>query len=691
MSAPLVWYENGKPVLASTQQTSLSANTEPLPELHPERSRRIVEGSDPTPKVVSVIIPFSKPDTIGNTLRSIVAQDYPSEQMEIIVVGKGSTALAADWPQIIALDVGPIFRPGRARNLGASKARGKNLLFLDDDCEAQPDWIKENLAELEQPKVGAVSGKIIGKSRAYFARCVDFTNFSLCQVSQRQVRPLCSASFGIRREVLNQVGGFNESLKVHEDIDLCHRLERAGYQTVYQPKIVVQHDHRRTTLKSLITYLYTNGREVGLETEVRYRDLSKFYRFITAFRHPLVYLFMILPFALLATLQTVRINFREHPDVLWLSPFIFVGKFSGHCGIWHALWQAGPTHSLLREAGRLLEYMLFKQRIKTPRVITLFVTSHCNAKCQHCFYWENLNQNRDLTFDELEALSRSLGKVDVLLISGGEPFLRRDLPEVCELFFERNDLGALNIPTNGLQPKTTYTLTRRILEIARGRPVHIALSIDGTEPVHDEIRAVPGNFRRAVETFQALRPLQAEFPNLRLRVNSTVVNRNYQDLFKLFETHPTHFPGVNTPSLSLLRGSPYDHSLLLPSEPELRTLYAHRNQHCEGERSWLSKKLDQMIFELSLETLRQNTQVVPCEAGRIQGVIEDNGNVRQCELLPPIGNLRQASFEEIWNSPKAHSERQKIVEKRCHCTHECFLYPSLLAHPTAAIKVMGKS
>jgi len=683
MSNPLVWYE--------TENSVSAIETLPSTSFDSAQDKRSGSQFDSTPKVVSVIIPFSKPETIHNTLRSVVAQEYPSEQMEIIVVGKGSAALTADWPQIIALDVGPLFRPGKARNLGAVKARGKNLLFLDDDCEAQPDWIKENLAELEQSSVGAVSGKVIGQSRAYFARCVDFTNFSLCQVSQRQVRPLCSASFGIRREVLEQVGRFNESLKVHEDIDLCHRLERAGYQTVYQPKIEVRHDHRRTTLKALITYLYTNGQAGGLTTEARYRDQSRFYQFITAFRHPLVYLFMILPFALAATLQTVWANLREHPDVLWLSPFIFVGKFSGHCGLWQSLWQAGPTHSLLREAGRFVEYSLFKQRIKTPRVITLFVTSHCNAKCQHCFYWENLNQNRDLTFDELEALSRSLGKVDVLLISGGEPFLRRDLPEVCELFFERNDLGALNIPTNGLQPKTTYTLTRRILEIARGRPVHIALSIDGTESVHDEIRAVPGNFRRAEETYRMLRPLQAEFPNLRLRVNSTVVNRNYQDLFTLFETHPTHFPGVNTPSLSLLRGSPYDHSLLLPSEPELRALYAHRNEYCVGERSLLSKKLDQMIFELSLETLRQKTQVVPCEAGRIQGVIEDNGNVRQCELLPPIGNLRQAGFEEIWNSPKAQAERQKIVEKRCHCTHECFLYPSLLAHPTAAIKVMGKS
>ena len=643
-------------------------------------------------RTVSVIIPYSKPEKIDNCIRSVTDQYYPRDLLEIIVVGKGSTNVAQRWPGVHAIDSGPIFRPGKARNLGAKAASGEVLLFLDDDCEAQENWVHENLEEVANEGVGAASGMIAGKSNGRISRAVDFANFSRCQMPERQERPLCTATFAIRKEVFEQVGGFDEGMKVHEDIDMCHRLELAGYQTIYQPRVKVLHDHGRETLGALMRYLYYGGREGGLAVEEAYPDQSLQYQFIRKLKHPLLYGLAVLPFAAAATFQAIRINLKEFKSVLALSPLIFLGKLSCHVGIWRWTieeWVRGRR--ALLEFSRLIEYALLKRWIRTPRVITLFVTSQCNAKCKHCFYWENLNQNNDLSFEEIENLSRSLEKIDVLLISGGEPFLRKDLPEICELFFELNDLGQVNIPTNGLQPKKTYDQLLRILQVSKGRPVHLSLSIDGTEHVHDEIRSVPGNFKKAVETYKELLPLRDAYPNLQLRVNSTVLNRNYEDLFEFFEDHQRHFPEVNTPSLSLLRGSPFDKSYALPDIADLQLLNEHRNANVPGKRSVAGKLLDQIIFDLSLETIREETQIVPCEAGRIQGVVEDNGNVKQCEMLPPIGNLRDSSFEEIWNSPHARAEREKIVNKDCRCTHECFLYPSLLAHPAVSLKMLAKS
>jgi len=681
-----------RPPSASESEESLSEferQAPSFPRRHSSDAERIdwdLNGNKPR---VSVIIPFTRPDQVERAIASVTTQGYPAELLEIIVVGKGSQRLKDKWPELTSVDAGPIFRPGKARNLGAEQASGEVLLFLDDDCEAQEGWLRATLSELTNIGVGAVSGMINGKSRRVMARSVDFSNFGHCQVQQRQERPICTATFGIRRGVFDEIGGFSESMKVHEDIDICHRLELEGYKSVYQPEMRVLHDHGRATFPSFLRYMYYGGREGGLAIEEAYKELSPFYRILTKFNHPLAYLLMIIPFSVAATLRAVLFNLKEHPEVVMLSPLMLLGKLSCHLGIWRWTLDAWiGTRGVLREVRRLIEYSLLKSRFKTPRVITLFVTSHCNAKCKHCFYWQNLNQNVDLTFEEIERLSTSLGRLDVLLISGGEPFLRKDLPEVCELFFERNDLGALNIPTNGLQPKTTYRLLRRILEVSRGRPVHLALSIDGTEATHDEIRAVPGNFKKAVETYMTVLPLREEFPNLNLRVNSTVLNKNFDDLFGFFDEHQKYFPDVNTPSLSLLRGSPYDKSLLLPEIQKLAQLYEHRSQVVPGRRLLLSRLVDRAIFKLSLETLREDTQVVPCEAGRIQGVVEDNGSVRHCELLPPIGNLREESFDEIWNSDKARSEREKIAKKECHCTHECFLYPSLLAHPASGIKVL---
>ena len=647
--------------------------------------------AEPEIAQVSVIIPYTRRPQIESVLRAIIDQTHSVGKIEVIVVGQGSRELEANWPSIRSIDLGPIFRPGKARNLGAAAATGDVLLFLDDDCIPESNWIEANLAALADESIGAVGGMIRGLSRSPLSRAVDFANFSMCQIEERQERAICSATFGIRKVVFEEIGGFDESIKVHEDIDYCHRLDQAGYETIYQPNVRVVHDHRRTTFRALVGYLYYGGREGGLEIEKRYQTGNRFYSFLLSVKNPLLYSAMVIPFALAATIKTVAFNFRADWSVIALAPLILVGKLSCHIGIlsWNIRESIGIS-AVLGELKRLFEYTFLKRWIRTPRVITLFVTSQCNAKCGHCFYWENLNQNNDLSFEEIENLSDSLERVDVLLISGGEPFLRKELPEICELFFERNNLGQVNIPTNGLQPQKTYDMVKKILQYSKGRPVHVSLSIDGTENIHDEIRAVPGNFKKAVKTFKAMLPLQKQFPNLRLRVNTTVLNHNFEDLFEFFETHEKHFPGANTPSYSLLRGTPYDKSMLLPDAKDLRDLYEHRNRTTPGVRSFLSRHLDRMIFDLSLETLRLDTQIVPCEAGRIQGVVEDNGNVRHCELLPAIGNLREASFEEIWNSDHAHAERQKIANKECRCTHECFLYPSLLAHPETALKIMAK-
>ena len=64
---------------------------------------------------------------------------------------------------------------------------------------------------------------------------------------------------------------------------------------------------------------------------------------------------------------------------------------------------------------------------------THFVTSVCNARCAHCFYPINAGKN-ELTLEEIEKLTRTLPPIRLLLIGGGEPFLRRDLPEIIRLY-----------------------------------------------------------------------------------------------------------------------------------------------------------------------------------------------------------------------------------------------------------------
>ena len=109
----------------------------------------------------------------------------------------------------------------------------------------------------------------------------------------------------------------------------------------------------------------------------------------------------------------------------------------------------------------------------SPVFLVLFINSICNMKCEHCFYWRNLNQRDDLTFDEIVALSASLGPIENLSLSGGEPFLRREFADICRAFIRTNGVKQIYVPTNGYYTDKTVEAVRRVLEdLAPGIPVH---------------------------------------------------------------------------------------------------------------------------------------------------------------------------------------------------------------------------
>jgi len=288
---------------------------------------------------ISIIIPCSRPELVSNTLELLSQQTYPSRLIEILLVGSGCTSLA-DLYSVKVIETAPLYYPGKARNIGAEAATGAYLLFLDDDCEPATDWIEQNVHALAAPEVGAVGGRIVGKSHKFFARCVDFARFGFAQ-TRRAAREswVCSASLGVRRQAFVDAGGFNEELRSEEDIDFCFRLWASGYKTFYRPAIAVLHNHQRTTFRELLRYSYFYGRVSGLYVKQLYPRMSWRNRLLTAIQHPWLYPLLILPVSLWAMLNLVRLNVREHPAVVIYAPFILLSKLASHMGIWLWLWQ----------------------------------------------------------------------------------------------------------------------------------------------------------------------------------------------------------------------------------------------------------------------------------------------------------------------------------------------------------------
>jgi molybdenum cofactor biosynthesis enzyme MoaA len=117
-----------------------------------------------------------------------------------------------------------------------------------------------------------------------------------------------------------------------------------------------------------------------------------------------------------------------------------------------------------------------RRTIGSPVQLIHFVTSKCNFACKHCFYWQELNQKKnELTLEEIKKMSPSIGPIFFLLIGGGEPFIRQDLPEIIKTYYENNGIQNLSIPTNGSLIKKTVGDCEKILAECPGLKFSLSL------------------------------------------------------------------------------------------------------------------------------------------------------------------------------------------------------------------------
>src|SRR6185295_7910828 len=131
------------------------------------------------------------------------------------------------------------------------------------------------------------------------------------------------------------------------------------------------------------------------------------------------------------------------------------------------------------KAVQLVQLLRSTKREKRLGTVILFVTSRCNAFCKTCFYHEELNQSGDLTFAQLEKISRTMPRITDLWLSGGEPTLRRDVPEIIDTFIANNGVDRVIIPTNGLIKARVYEIVDRALGGHPKLDLYLNIALDG--------------------------------------------------------------------------------------------------------------------------------------------------------------------------------------------------------------------
>lgn len=341
----------------------------------------------------------------------------------------------------------------------------------------------------------------------------------------------------------------------------------------------------------------------------------------------------------------------------------------------------GELGRKLTAAGRLL------WKADLPLNLVLFVTSRCNLLCRHCFYWRELNGKKDeLTLDEYERISTGLPQLLSLSLTGGEPYLRRDLAEIAAIFVENSRVQNIQIPSNGFLPERTLQGAEAVLKRVGGTRVATGVSLDGPPEIHNHIRNHPQSFARALETFRGLQGLKAAHPNLSVGVAVTV-NRANQARLEAFLDFIEEQLAPDAVTITLARGEPMDPELLAVA-PDLYRRIADRVLAYRRSRVPRTRLVERMVvakeeevYRRVEETVRRGRRVTPCHAGLLSAVISETGDVYPCEVLGRrMGNVRDfgGDFAALWRSPEARAVYDYQRRLQCHCTYECAMSVNVL-------------
>lgn len=196
---------------------------------------------------VSLVIPGrNAASTLGECLAAACPMLERGELLEILFVDDGSTddtrAIAAQFPVKIIAGAGE--GPGAARNRGIAQAKGEWIWFIDSDCVADPDALTILLPYTQDKQVAAVGGSY-GNMRpdSLLACLIHEEIIARHERMSSEVNFIGTFNALYRKDVLQEVGGFDEHFLKAQDAELAYRVRSHGYKLNFDGRSRVKHFH----------------------------------------------------------------------------------------------------------------------------------------------------------------------------------------------------------------------------------------------------------------------------------------------------------------------------------------------------------------------------------------------------------------------------------------------------------------
>ncbi len=280
------------------------------------------------------------------------------------------------------------------------------------------------------------------------------------------------------------------------------------------------------------------------------------------------------------------------------------------------------------------------------------VTYKCNAKCYMCNTWQYPTKNsEEITVKDIEKIPSGLKFAN---ITGGEPFVRDDIEEIISVVKKKTN--RLVISTNGY-------FTEKMIDVAKkNRDIGFRISIEGLPAANDELRGLKDGFDHGLRSLLRLHELG--FSDIGFGI--TVSDRNAKDLNELyslaewlgveFATAAVH----NTYYFHKFDNDIKDKEMVTGEFQKLIDRLLCSNQPKKWFRAYFNHGL--------INFINGNKRFLPCAMGTDVFFMDPFGEIRPCNGLEmSMGNIKNKTFDEIWNSDEAKKVREAVTccDKNC--------------------------
>ena len=290
---------------------------------------------------------------------------------------------------------------------------------------------------------------------------------------------------------------------------------------------------------------------------------------------------------------------------------------------------------------------------------TVIVTYRCNARCTMCNRYKAPSKpEEEISIETI----KKLPKMYFTNITGGEPFIREDLPEIVRELYKKSD--RIVISTNGF-------FTDRIIKLCEEFPnVGIRISIEGLEETNNKIRGLDDGFNKGYSTLKKL--VEMKHPDVGFGM--TVQDANAKDLVPLYDlsnelnmefaTASLHNSFYFVEAINII----HDRLMVAKEFEKLINKLLESNSPKKWFRAYFNHGLINYIFG--------QKRLLPCDMAFDTFFIDPYGDVMPCNGTKEkevMGNLNNQTWDELWNSEQAEKVRNKVR----HCDRQCWMIGSV--------------